>query len=208
MPEKSTPRRATPCTRCGEARRDQFATGKSKLCLACKGTATQKRCTSCMKLKARTRASFPPRPRNKDGLASVCRQCGRDSNRAWWEKRGVEYTTTNKALIVSSQRRWHLKANFAISVDEYAAILAAQGGGCAICGGGARTYHVDHCHKTGIIRGLTCHRCNTKLLVGCKDSVDVLRSAISYLEQPPAQRVIPGRVVPSDRPADKRRSRR
>lgn len=207
MPEKSTGR-ATPCTRCGEVCRDQFATGKSKLCLACKGTATQKRCTKCGKLKARTRATFSPRPRNKDGLASVCRQCVRDGNKVWWEAKGVEYTHANKALIVSSQRGWHLKANYDLTVDEYAAILVAQGGVCAICGGGARTYHVDHCHKTGIIRGLACHRCNTKLLVGCKDSIDVLRAAIAYLESPPAQAVVPGRVVPADRPADKRGRRR
>lgn len=52
-------------------------------------------------------------------------------------------------------------------------MLAAQGGGCALClsktpQSGNRKYSkrareafdVDHCHKTGRVRGLLCTRCN------------------------------------------------
>jgi len=48
---------------------------------------------------------------------------------------------------------------------EYARLLEAQGGGCAICGNPPKTrrLHVDHDHRTGQVRGLLCHRCNRAL---------------------------------------------
>lgn len=48
---------------------------------------------------------------------------------------------------------------------EYAAMLARQGGGCAICGTTPKTrrLNVDHDHRTGAVRGLLCHRCNRAL---------------------------------------------
>ena len=52
-----------------------------------------------------------------------------------------------------------------VSDDEYARLLEAQGGGCAICGAKPKTrrLHVDHDHATGKVRGLLCHRCNRAL---------------------------------------------
>ena len=49
-----------------------------------------------------------------------------------------------------------------IGQAEYERRLAAQGGGCAICGARPKTrrLHVDHDHKTGEVRGLTCYQCN------------------------------------------------
>lgn len=42
---------------------------------------------------------------------------------------------------------------------------------------------VDHDHKTGIIRGILCHSCNTALGL-FKDSVILLMKACEYLEVP------------------------
>ena len=43
-----------------------------------------------------------------------------------------------------------------------------------------RTIHIDHCHSTGIVRGLLCQRCNTALgMFG--DSTFMLGRAIAYL---------------------------
>lgn len=49
--------------------------------------------------------------------------------------------------------------------EQYEAMLAAQGGGCAICGAGPKTrrLHIDHDHMSGKVRGLLCHRCNRAL---------------------------------------------
>jgi len=41
---------------------------------------------------------------------------------------------------------------------------------------------VDHCHKTGKVRGLICNSCNIGLGV-FKDNVEVLQRAIEYLKE-------------------------
>ena len=60
-----------------------------------------------------------------------------------------------------------LKRQYGINITQYKAILAAQGGGCAICGEtpqqnytNKRRLAVDHCHDTNRIRGILCGRCN------------------------------------------------
>ena len=63
-------------------------------------------------------------------------------------------------------------------------ILAAQGGCCAICHvmkpGGRGSWHVDHDHVTGRVRGLLCHKCNTGIgLFG--DNPMMLEVAVRYL---------------------------
>lgn len=39
---------------------------------------------------------------------------------------------------------------------------------------------IDHCHKTGKIRGILCSRCNTAL-GGFNDDIKLLDKAINYL---------------------------
>ena len=41
---------------------------------------------------------------------------------------------------------------------------------------------VDHCHKTGKVRGLLCWACNTSI-GRFKDSIEILESAISYIRE-------------------------
>ncbi len=67
---------------------------------------------------------------------------------------------------------------------EYAAKLAAQGGGCAICGATPKTrrLHVDHDHRSGEVRGLLCHRCNRTLASWI--TPDWLVQASGYLNGP------------------------
>lgn len=77
-----------------------------------------------------------------------------------------------------------LKYNFGITLAEYEAMLERQGHCSAICfadePGGQGGFHVDHCHVTGKVRGLLCHRCNTGLGL-FKDSAALLRHAALYL---------------------------
>lgn len=81
-----------------------------------------------------------------------------------------------------------IKKIFGITAEQYAAMLVAQDGRCAICQNRPRKYRlaVDHDHKTGAIRGLLCVRCNRDILGAAHDNVDILRRAVAYMEAPPA----------------------
>lgn len=65
--------------------------------------------------------------------------------------------------------------------EAYRRVVAAANGKCCICTRDLGRPSVDHCHKTGRIRGALCAGCNQGL--GCfRDSVDLLRHAAVYLE--------------------------
>ena len=58
-----------------------------------------------------------------------------------------------------------------------------QNNKCLICGNeqDGKDLAIDHCHTTNKVRGLLCNSCNLGL--GCfKDNLDILASAIKYLE--------------------------
>lgn len=65
----------------------------------------------------------------------------------------------------------------------YFETLAAQGGGCAICGdtpADGRRLDVDHDHETGRIRGLLCMPCNIGI-GNLREDPARLAAAIEYL---------------------------
>lgn len=51
-----------------------------------------------------------------------------------------------------------------------------QAGACAVCSASGGRLLVDHCHRTGKIRGLLCTSCNTAEGVGRGDSFTAYRS--------------------------------
>lgn len=59
--------------------------------------------------------------------------------------------------------RWNLATRYGITVEQRDAMVASQGGTCAICRGAMARAVVDHDHATGKVRGVLCHACNVKL---------------------------------------------
>ena len=83
------------------------------------------------------------------------------------------------------QRAGHLKRKFGMTIEQYDEMLAAQGGGCFICGRPPRediSLHVDHDHATGAIRGILCFRCNNAL-ADFHEDVALLTKAAAYLDR-------------------------
>jgi hypothetical protein len=88
-----------------------------------------------------------------------------------------EYKESGRKAI--SDRKSHLKRKYGLTLEEFDALLAAQGGGCAICGK-PDPDNVDHDHITGRVRGILCWNCNVG--VGqFEDSEDRLAAALTYL---------------------------
>lgn len=76
----------------------------------------------------------------------------------------------------------------------------AQNGCCYICGRPrkreGKKLSIDHCHKTGRVRGLTDQYCN-RFLGYIRDSPEAMLRGHDYLINPPAFAVIGERVVPN-----------
>jgi hypothetical protein len=83
-------------------------------------------------------------------------------------------------------REWYFRAKYGITHDDFDALAAEQEGRCAICGGTpvgpGKRLHVDHCHATGVVRGLLCGNCNTAIGLMADDSERLL-AAVAYLSR-------------------------
>lgn len=82
------------------------------------------------------------------------------------------------------QKRAERAVMYGLSADEYIKMHEKQDGKCAICKkepSTKRGLHIDHCHKTGKVRGLLCHNCNIGIGNFSHDS-DLLSTAIEYLK--------------------------
>lgn len=101
-------------------------------------------------------------------------------------------STISRTLCASCvQRRKAARIwKYGISPDDYLAMWHQQGGKCAVCRepevskrkGAVLNLAVDHCHKTGRVRGLLCSSCNGGMGL-FKDSPERLMAAIRYLQQ-------------------------
>lgn len=121
------------------------------------------------------------------------------ASEARWRKKNPEYLrgwyARNKEKMRAYRKKWREAnkekvkiagsranyRNYKISIDEAMAIKSA---GCLICGVREGRLCIDHCHKTGRIRGCLCHSCNC-VLGHAKDSIEMLKKAIQYLERYP-----------------------
>jgi hypothetical protein len=117
---------------------------------------------------------FPNDKRVKSGIKAQCKACVSVINKKNREIRGW----TEKDRDVRLQRAFGLKPG------QYAEMLEEQDYKCAVCGAteqeNKKRLAVDHCHKTGKIRKLLCHKCNCALGM-VDDNKDTLSSLISYL---------------------------
>ncbi len=117
------------------------------------------------------------------------------------KKKGLVYyyaPDCDKCSTIAAQKKYvynrehtqevNLMRNFGLSKRDYRKISDSQDNVCAICGNPEtamnlktkRVLAVDHCHRTNIVRGLLCSKCNMGL-GAFDDDLDVMASAISYL---------------------------
>lgn len=122
-----------------------------------------------------------------------CQRASKAKNMPIWyalnkEKQSADkkvYYRKHKDRIKENERRRELKRKFNLTVDEYIKMSEAQNNCCAICNQPEklkRKLAVDHCHKTGTVRGLLCFRCN--VAIGkLNDDTELIKKAVTYLER-------------------------
>ena len=173
-------------------------------------------CSKCRR--AQDRSHFGKLSRSPDGLHPRCRDCVNAARRAYvadrpeyqekmrercrrWHAENVDVARAKAKAHYHGNKDRHrntrLLRKYGISLVEYDALFVAQGGRCAICGRerptrGDQMLHVDHCHRTGKVRGLLCSPCNTVLGFLEDNNPLALQAAVAYLATPPAERLLTG----------------
>lgn len=85
------------------------------------------------------------------------------------------------SVHLENQRTRNRKRHYGLTTEEWNTLFAEQNGLCAICFN-PDPLDVDHDHRSKKVRGLLCQKCN-KALGLFHDSLDVLRSALTYCEK-------------------------
>lgn len=107
---------------------------------------------------------------------SSCKECIKKQNHFRWLQRQVRSDGIS----------------FKITNSDYQSMLENQKYVCAICNKPESKTHyitkkpmrlcIDHCHKTGKVRGLLCSNCN--IVIGnALDDITILSNAILYLKE-------------------------
>lgn len=172
------------CSKCRETKPlDVFAVYKGKpwfWCKPCQRAASRAyRKNNPEKIRSQNAAWR----KNNAGYSAASSRKWRAENRERHLRTLRERDAKRRATDPTWDFRRNLKKLYGLSVEQYEAMYRAQNGVCAICSGvnvNGRRLAVDHCHKTGAIRGLLCSNCNFAIGL-TKDNPDVLAKAISYL---------------------------
>lgn len=164
------------------------ADGLTSECNECRNAAT-KRWRAKNPIKVKAYSALWPKKNRAAYLRKKTRYRRRHPDRARQQVKNA--CNKHKDHYAAAKfNRW-LRNKYGITERDYYTLLAKQKGGCAVCHKTQQCadktkkrtrLYVDHCHKTGRIRGLLCFKCN--VLLGCADdSATVLRQAINYLQR-------------------------
>ena len=150
---------------------------------------TTKICSACKQ--ALPLSNFGRSSGYRDGRRGQCNRCRsrkgseRYRNDALVRERAREARSKNSARYRDADTWRHRIKKYGIDERAFYLLLEKQGGRCAICGtcdpgGPFGVFCVDHCHKTGAIRGILCSRCNVAI-AALGDSLEGLQRAVDYL---------------------------
>ncbi|QDM57947.1 endonuclease VII [Mycobacterium phage JuicyJay] len=146
-------------------------------------------CIDCKKAAEESGAAIPKRKPalNADGTPVPGNRC-------------ITHEREKKKRRRTSAREKRWERVYSISAEQYAAILEAQGGVCAICrrsNGRSRALSVDHDHTCcdgpvscgKCVRAIICRPCND-FLGWIRDEVEAGYRIAEYLKNPPARKVL------------------
>jgi len=131
-----------------------------------------KTCNRCLIIKSIS--DFHKNASGKDGFHTHCKTCYNTYYRKYYSKNKMQvmarchnYYLNNKKKYYINNTKRHLKQKYNLTIETFDDYLKQQQNKCAICGKSNKSqlqkFSIDHCHKTGKIRGLLCKKCNTGL---------------------------------------------
>lgn len=165
-----------------------------------------RRCAKCKTHKAES--EFSRDRKRSDGLYPTCKKCVMKYLKKYRQKPEVRQLEKQYQLRwsrrpkrkkqireynhrqahpngIKNNRKMAMAWKYGITVDAYDAMYRGQNGCCATCGNPFKEHkeaQVDHCHDSGIVRGLLCANCNRALGM-VKDNAEILERMTQYLRR-------------------------
>jgi len=131
-------------------------------------TSDQKLCPRCNTILDRSK--FYVESGRKDGISAYCKVCKNNISREWQKNNSYDHRSTQ------------IKSTYGVNREYINILFIKQNGLCAICLCELNeSYHIDHNHKSKVVRGLLCRNCNLGLGF-FKDNIDFLNNSIRYLK--------------------------
>ena len=84
---------------------------------------------------------------NFDEFGSLQAKAGRKSGRWKANKPSPDHLHHMRKMRYGVTKEWYLEQT--------------ASGKCQLCDKATDKFCVEHCHKTGVVRGVVCHKCNT-----------------------------------------------
>ena len=108
----------------------------------------------------------------------------REYNQTWKKNnpdKVQEYSAKYRKNNPDKVRDNSIRQSWGFGADHYDSLIAEFGGKCECCGT-TKDLRLDHCHKTGLIRGVLCNTHNLGLgKIG--DSIEDVRALLYYMEK-------------------------
>lgn len=167
------------CSKCGAtksvlefSRRNDRKSGTTSCCKECEKVYRGK---NKLKLNAYQKEYYQ---KNKKRILERNRIYGKN-NKERKRKWGLEWRRNNPSKI----KGYDYRNKYGTSLEWVRKQLNQQLHQCSICGTPVdeKTLHIDHCHKTKVVRGILCPKCN-RGLGHFKDNTEFLYNAIEYLK--------------------------
>lgn len=141
-------------------------------------STTHRRCSKCQEIKEISQFSprAPRTPHETNRINYECRQCNAKRTLVYYHS-NTAYRERNALL----RKMTRVRTAYGITYAEYLQKKRTQEHRCAICDR-AVMLHLDHCHKTGKIRGFLCIHCN-RMIGWANDDPEYLLRIAHYLEK-------------------------
>lgn len=102
------------------------------------------------------------------------------------KERLKEYNRLNNLFHSKTYKLRAKLKKYNLTLDQYTELVVNSKDRCAICQEKEKIKNkslaLDHCHKTGKVRGLLCGRCN-KALGAFNENIELFKKMIAYIEE-------------------------
>ena len=124
-----------------------------------------KLCNNCKITKSKD-DFYTVNKRNKPTIYHICKPC----------------CATLKSNMKDYYRNWELENDYGITLETYKQQSLLRDNKCDICSKQVKSLHVDHDHKTKVVRGYLCGSCNRGIGL-LQDSPSIINKALENINK-------------------------